>query len=116
RENARVNSLPATISGASRIARSPFDFLEQPRRGSSDFAFLLELFPARLDHLIVGSFLAAVANEMFTERFVIVIDAGARDAMAAVVRSDFPFFCHLRVVGRFLGWLVVFNPHQFCSR
>ena len=61
--------------------------------------FLVELFFARLDHLVVGRFLDSVLNEVLAE-ILFVLDS--RRAMSRGRRDDVPFFYDLGVGVGFL--------------
>ena len=72
--------------------RPLFRQLWRPRFDSNDSTLLLELFLARLEHLIVRGFFHAVGNESLTERFFLFIHPRARHSMSSILGDDFPFF------------------------
>src|SRR6202035_2664344 len=93
------------------LARPPLDQLSRPQLNSSNFTLLLELFPPRLEHLIVRSFFDTIGDEMFAERFFLFIHAGTRHAMAFGRRSDVPVISQFRALFSFLR-----RSAMFCAQ
>src|SRR5207248_4038015 len=101
---------------ASAFARSPFDFLERPRSVSSNSALLLELFPARLEHLIVRCFFLPIGDQMFANRLFVFFHSRSRNAMPAIVWRYSPFGFEFDVLVIFLRRRCLQLAQQFLAR